>query len=387
MKSANRFYWNIGFAFFAAFCLANSSTCHADDTAYLRGVSFYNEKNYPQALKHFVAAVKTNPNNATALYYAGLCYSRSNAHDQASQIFRLIVQRFPKSQEAKLASTYLSAAPASPVQTTTTAASAARSESLPDQVIIPFSKGLGGHLMVDGELNGRPLRMIFDTGANSCCFGQNSLDQAGVSEQASRNAGYASGVGGNIPVKTMTASIKAGNLCRRLPILVQKNLFAPLLGQPFYEGYDYYIDNNAGIIRFTKQGSNSKSQSFDSVEIPYVEMGSSHIFVEADIDGCKLPVCFDTGAGGGISMSLTQLAAAGMSIPQDAVPTRVRGVAGESLAWTFKARVVRVGAIQKAGLPVTVLQGSLPCALIGEDFFGQRTYTIDKVKKVIRFSR
>lgn len=378
--------------FFLLLLSGSSQACFASDVQYMRGLSCYKDKNYSAAEKCFQASLKANPNNVTAMYYEGLCYCNNNEHDQAKKMFRQIVERFPQSQEAKLCSAYLSQTAQPRAQTSANSQPAASRQAaqnnLPDEVSIPFSKGFGGHLLIDGALNGRRMRMYFDTGANNCVFGRNSLIQAGVSETGSRDAGFASGVGGQVKVKQMLASVEAGNLSRQLPVLVQNNLDTPLLGQPFYEGYSYDIDNNAGIIRFKKIGSRSQSQSFDSVEVPYTEQGSSHIFVEAEINGGRrFPTCFDTGAGGGITMSALQAMALGINIPQDATPMRVGGVAGESMAVTFNARTVRVGPLQKTNCPVTVLQGNLPFPLIGEDFFGQRTYTIDKAKKVIRFSR
>ena len=46
---------------------------------------------------------------------------------------------------------------------------------LPDQASVPFSHGRDGHLMVNTQINGRTVQMMFDTGASVCLIGKNQL--------------------------------------------------------------------------------------------------------------------------------------------------------------------------------------------------------------------
>lgn len=359
------------------------------------GVALFNQKKYSEAQEKFDQSMTTG-RTANKLYYAAL--SRIYQGDTAggTKLLREVSTTYPQSQEAVNALQYLSgtrkssqssSASTSRLSTASVSQRETDNSSLPDRVSIPFRRGLGGHLYVEGEVNGRPLTMIFDTGAESCAFGQNHLDAAGITQKGSF-AGYASGVGGHVEVSQMTADIKVSNLKRTIPIIVQKKLTAPpLLGETFYEGYAYDIDNRSGIIRFTKKGAsgNNNSIGYDTIDVPY-SLAGRNMMVQIEVEGRTIDACFDTGAAG-VVFGLTDAQRIGLTIPQDAAIVASSGIGGVVPSAMFNVRSIRLGSIQKTNFPIRVLMGSLPYPLVGQNFFGDRKFQIDQEKRVIRFAR
>jgi len=160
----------------------------------------------------------------------------------------------------------------------------------------------------------------------------------------------------------------------------------PLLGQTFYNGYQYDIDNQSGVIRFTKKGSSKNNVGFDAIEVPFQTVGNNLVVV-AEINGHQCPMYFDTGAGMNL-FDMRTFMSMGLSIPSDASMMMVGGVGGSVPGYSFNISSMRLGSIQKNNLPVCVVTtGGPPLPLLGQPFLRDRRFTIDNDKKVIRFSR
>jgi predicted aspartyl protease len=377
------------------FVAVSSLSANGADT-FSDGVALFNQKKYSAAQKQFDLSMKSG-RTARRLYYAALSRLHQGDTANGTKLMHEIVSTFPQSSEAINAAQYLTAAATASTNVQPTAPSSvsrqsnsprttADNESLPDQVSIPFRKGIGGHLIVEGELNGRNMPMIFDTGAESCAFGQNHLDAAGITQKGNF-AGYAQGVGGHVKVSQMTAEIRVSNLKRKVPIIIQQQLSVPpLLGETFYEGYQYDIDNRSGIIRFTKKGTrNAGSVGFDTIDVPY-QLAGRNMLVLIEVNGNPIQACFDTGAAG-VVFGAGDAARVGLQIPDDAAVVASGGIGGVVPSAAFNVRSIRMGSIQKSNFPVRVLMSTLPYPLVGQTFFGDRKFVIDQEKRIIHFSR
>lgn len=376
--------------------LTSGEKVYAADTNYANGVKLFNERRYGEALRYLNESMKSGK-TASNLYYAALSKVYLTDTAGATVLMREIQSGFPHSPEAANATQFLSRPVAAPAPTSsaavvTTQKSAERESpddvaSLPEQVSIPFRRGVGGHLLVEGQLNGRPMPMIFDTGAEGCVFGQNHLDAAGISQKG-KAVGYATGVGGNVKITELNAEVSAGSLKRKLPIMIQARLEAPpLLGETFFAGYTYAIDNRAGIIRFNKKGAGKSTNGigFDTIEVPYTPAGKN-MLVTIEIEGRPIQACFDTGASG-VVLGMNDAAALGLRIPEDSGWGASAGIGGQVTTARFNVRSIKMGAIQKSNFPINVLMSGLPYPLVGQTFFGDRKFTIDQEHRVIHFSR
>lgn len=93
-----------------AFLNANPRHEYADNAQYWLGESFYARKDYTRALAEFRAAIETYPRGnkvPDALLKVGYCYGAMGQTDKARAVLEQVVNLYPKSEPAALASTRL----------------------------------------------------------------------------------------------------------------------------------------------------------------------------------------------------------------------------------------------------------------------------------------
>jgi clan AA aspartic protease (TIGR02281 family) len=120
---------------------------------------------------------------------------------------------------------------------------------------VPFTKE-GNSLIVTAMINGKNVPMVFDTGAVFCLFSKQEANQAGISLDPHRPAFPISGLSGQAMAQVgIISGIKLGPIERHnfaIGICDQANTAKPLLGQDFVGDWNYTIDNQQQVIRFTK---------------------------------------------------------------------------------------------------------------------------------------
>ncbi len=393
---------------------------HADSFL-TAGIAHYNKREYKQAIQSLDKSIAANPKVPTPFYYEALSFGQLGDAEKAKKFYSTVCRNFPKSEEAKFAATYLQRVdshfvnvfgappPARMVSSAAVSSAAAVGSAplgdmtsfeaanassddlskLPDQASVPFSHGRDGHLMVNTQINGRTVQMMFDTGASVCLIGKNQLEAAGVNDsvikgQSSNMGGVGNAVNRAAP---MLVDLRVGGIQRHMPIMVQDRFdLPPLLGQTFYNGYQYDIDNQSGVIRFTKKSLSRNSQGYDSIEVPFQTIGNN-LVVMAEVNGHECPMYFDTGAGINL-FDMRTFQRLGIQIPSDAQMTMVGGVGGSVPGYVFNVNQLRLGGIQKNNISVCVVAtGGPPLPLLGQPFLKDRRFTIDNDKKVIRFAR
>jgi predicted aspartyl protease len=386
-------------------CLCAAGRSLADG-AFEAGVKLYNQKAYRAALSHFESCLGADGNQATAVYYQGLCYQQLGDFARAKQIYRAVCRQYGGTPEARMAGAFLkrvdpefSRQAPSMTDVAVTAETAAKSvrstpvgdaewKSLPSEAKIPFRRSTGRHLYVDAEVNGRPMKVIFDTGAEVCLFGSSHLTQAGLTAAPNGPAVTVAGVGGTAQARTTVVTVRVGPIRRTIPVLVQDNLpTPPLLGQTFFQGFQYRIDNQAGFIAFRKRSPSGpdKDTPLDSVAVPFIRAGNN-LVVQVEVNGQPYPMFFDTGAAS-IVMSLIDAKRLNLPIPEDAEVVLSRGVGGAMPGFRINVSRMQLGPVLKTSVPVTVLLVGPAKPLLGQPFFGDRQFTIDNENQVIRFFR
>ncbi|MDP3508681.1 MAG: retroviral-like aspartic protease family protein [Candidatus Melainabacteria bacterium] len=120
---------------------------------------------------------------------------------------------------------------------------------------VPFVKE-GNSLIVSALINGKNVPMVFDTGAVFCLFSKSEASHAGISIDTRRPAFPISGLSGQTMAQVgVIGNIKLGPIERHnfaIGISDQANTAKPLLGQDFVGDWNYTIDNQQQVIRFTK---------------------------------------------------------------------------------------------------------------------------------------
>lgn len=120
---------------------------------------------------------------------------------------------------------------------------------------VPFTKE-GNSIIVTAVINGKSVPMVFDTGAVFCLFSKQEANQAGIGLDTRRPAFPISGLSGQTMAQVgIISGIKLGPIERHnfaIGICDQANTAKPLLGQDFVGDWNYTIDNQQQVIRFTK---------------------------------------------------------------------------------------------------------------------------------------
>lgn len=121
---------------------------------------------------------------------------------------------------------------------------------------VPFKRVRGGGVVVNVEINGRTIEMLFDTGAQSCLFSRRDINRLGISVPADAETEMTQGVGGSMPgLRFPVSRMRLGPIDKsNLPItVVEQDFGEPLLGQSFFHDYQYTIDDQNGVIRFLRR--------------------------------------------------------------------------------------------------------------------------------------
>jgi len=207
-------------------------------------------------------------------------------------------------------------------------------------------------------------------------------------------AGVSHGVGDGGPINTwlMPMNVTVGTMDRKnVNVAVQEDLpTKPLLGQTFFRGMAYSIDNSAKCINFVKQGArrgsiyDDPSKAADAV--PYTREGNEMI-VDVKVNGRTIPMYFDTGAAN-VLLSKAHAKQLGIVIPDDAPSAQSGGAAGATIVRLVNVDSIRMGQIEKRDFQICVdVSGNLDHPLLGQTFFGDCRYQVDEQHRVIHMRR
>ena len=79
--------------------------------------------------------------------------------------------------------------------------------------LIVLSAGLGGHFTTSGNINGRPVEFLVDTGATAVSMSQGEADRIGLPWRASPRRGLTQTANGAVPVSFVTlSSVRIGEV-------------------------------------------------------------------------------------------------------------------------------------------------------------------------------
>lgn len=224
--------------------------------------------------------------------------------------------------------------------------------------------------------------MIFDTGAEECLFGRAQAELAGVHEQL--QSVTLKTISGPVSAFYSIANIKLGDINKDVRVCVQdQNMEHAILGAPFMQGYTCTIDNRGGFLRLVPEEA-SDFKRIDSVSIPFEEDGAK-IIVEAKINDHYRSMCFDTGAFG-VCLSKKQADRLNIRVP-DTSPTYIKGPNNNEVAsWDVTANIT-LGPFSKRNCAVRIMDCEISYPLMGQNFFGDKLFTIDRRRREIQFAR
>jgi predicted aspartyl protease len=396
----------------AGFLTLAAPALSADQLA--EGIQFYKAGKLPDAVKSlsaFISSHQNSPQNSTAYYYLACCYYQSGQTAEAKRLYETIASVYPKSEEARTAQQMLvrlqgsvgatGGAVSSPAVGSAAPAKAAPAVSfddssgdtaeerryeaeyaaLPQSTRVVFKRDEGGHMYVTVWLNNRPIKAIFDTGAHAH-FGLNHLSQVGISVPANAKTSNAYGWAGRpVPIWLMDASLKMGDMTRRVPITVEENMaLAPLVGQEFLKELRYEIDDKGGVMTLSKTRTKSASQFNSMYDVPCMQVDGDDM-ITLEVEGKKTVAIIDTGAQVTI-LSPATLAQLGIEIDPNAPRVAIGGVGGSTTCRVMELDL-QVGPVRRQNFR-TLIGGAAGNA-IGQDFMQGWRYTVDHDRHLLRF--
>lgn len=389
------------------------------------GIKLFQQGQYKQACQVLRIYSDANQTDAEAMYYYALALHYGGNRSEARDKYMRVIQTAPESPAAansrkalaKLAPDLLTklSQTATPQKTDgaslevlTQALDKAKREQkaalletraktgldkIPDECRIYCQRTRNGHYILEAYLNGRPIKCMFDTGAEGNAFGKNHLKALGLTPPSGTPSGKSQGVGdgGAQDFWIMEADLKVGTIERKkIEISVQENLPTyPLIGQEFFEDFTYTIDNEAScihLVRKSKKGGSIYAALNDTNSIPFTRYGKE-MLVEVEVQGKKAQMYFDTGAAG-VVFPAKQLDELGIKIPEDAYQGRSSGVAGSTNTKFFKVTSIKMGPISKSNFYISVPDGyAMPHGLVGQSLLNDYEYTVDYENSRIHFIR
>lgn len=404
------------------------------DPVFDAGVKLYSAKNYRGAAQQFEKALQAQPTNPNLLYYCALSHYMSNNGARARQLFQYLSDNFGNTQQGQLARSVLARTPGAAIgggqypagtyvaptgggskaaadndddrsdddqdrrgfsteRWLKSQTSSAEVASLPTDVRIPFTKDRNG-IKVNVLINNQMLEMIVDTGAPITVVGENHMAQLGIVRPAARGVeGKSAGVGGRVSdTWSQTCDLKVGSLYRKnFPIVIQDHLPCEgLLGQTFFAPYNVTIDTQNSQLVLKKKGvggGSSASAARDPYAVPFRWSGG-HMIVNTLVNGKPCEMIFDTGAGGVCAFSLAHLKKLNIDIPSDYRKERHSGVGGDTMGYGFQVDSIKMGPIVQYSPWVSAIEDThMDRPLLGQQFFGEYTYSIDSENKLIHFKK
>jgi aspartyl protease family protein len=118
---------------------------------------------------------------------------------------------------------------------------------------IVLTAGTGGHFTTDGQINGKAVNFLVDTGATSIALGQTDADRLGINY---RNAprGFAGTANGRVPISMVTlSSVRVGGveIANVEAVVMPLTMEHVLLGNSFLTRFQMKRDNDT--LRLTKR--------------------------------------------------------------------------------------------------------------------------------------
>jgi aspartyl protease family protein len=118
---------------------------------------------------------------------------------------------------------------------------------------IVLSAGSGGHFTTDGQINGKAVNFLVDTGATAVAIGQADADRLGINYKSAPR-GFAGTANGRIPVSLVTlSSVRVGDVevANVEAVVMPAALPHVLLGNSFLTRFQMKRENDT--LRLTRR--------------------------------------------------------------------------------------------------------------------------------------
>jgi len=395
-------------------CLVSQNAASAE-TAFDKGVQAYKNKRYEEAVSCFRSAANQGINQPNAVYYMAMCYQQLGNLQEAHDSYKFVCTRFPNSAVSDRSFAMMKQIGARLQEIQDGGGSSkpitAPGEPLPEKPknIAPLGAGAkvvrytdeaaDGRMYVDGTINGRKCKILFDTGAGVTFCRQSFLDKQNWKFDWIDEKATIPGALKEAMAKVALVKINVGGINREVKIYVEQDppesLYAsydncPIIGQSFFGDLKYEIDGLREWIIFRPGGpppsKNAPKPKLAANEVAYVREGH-HIIVKTKVNNRECDMYLDTGASQ-VVFADRHLAQCGLNRPVDATNTVRRTSDGRRDSFAFTIDNIKLGPIDKTEVNAAVLLNSkFSKPLLGQSFLKGLRYTVDPTRNVIRFER
>lgn len=368
----------------------------------------------------FRSAAERGINQPDSVYYMAMCYQQLGNLKDAHDSYKFICTRFPnaavasksfmmmrqiglrleemKESSGAPADTRPLTMPGEPVAEKSTPTPSRSTAPEAGAYVVRFTdEAMDGRMYIDGTIDGKKCKILFDTGAGVTFCRQSFLDKQNWKLNWIKEVAIIPGALRESPAKVSVVKISIGQLAREEKIYVEQDppdsLYAsydncPIIGQSFFGDLSYEIDGTRGTITFRKPSSirpkNAPPVKPTAKEVPFTREGS-HIVVKAKINNRECDMYFDTGASQ-VVFADRHLAQCGLNRPVEATNTVRRSAGSRRDSYAFTIGNIKFGPIEKAEVNAAVLLDSkFAKPLLGQSFLQGLKYTVDPVRNVIRF--
>jgi clan AA aspartic protease (TIGR02281 family) len=395
------------------------SSAGAEQTSYDKGISFYKSGRYEEAVSCFRSAAERNINKPTSIYYMAMCYQQLGSLQEAHDSYKYVCTNFPnapvadKSFEmmkqigAKLAAQDQSRQSGRsedkpvvlPSTGSTDKAGAAPAMAAGAYVLKYTEDAMDGRMYLDGVINKKKCRILFDTGSGVTFCRQSFLDKNNWKFNWIKENAIIPGAMKEAPAKVAVVKVGIGPLVREDKIYVEQDppesLYAsydncPIIGQSFFGDLTYEIDSNRKWIIFRPKGKVRTAKDppikLKANEVPFTREGH-HIVVKTKVNNRECEMYLDTGASQ-VVFADRHLAQCGLNRPVEATTTVKRTVDGRRDSYAFTIDNIKLGPIEKTEVNAAVLLNTkFAKPLLGQSFLQGLRYTVDPARNVIRFEQ
>ncbi len=381
--------------------------------SYDEAVNLYEKRDYEKALPLFQEAEKSGVQPSRAAYYTALCYHQLRKAREAKAAYLHVIHRYPTTLVAKEAMGILEKIDPGFARYKNAVLKRYEDEQdndyqeLPEEIRIKYRNvGGTGHMIVPAQINGVPIKMMFDTGAEVTMSKQSFLDRNRIKIEKTEPSITVQGVGGEVRTRVGPVNLTVGKMTRTIPLQIEQDQATskvsdglgplgqlPVLGQNYFKDFEYQIDDTNKSLIFKRLSttqvasiaSTKRSIVKSDLEVPFYRL-DSNIIVTAKVNGRECEMILDTGCHT-VAFADRHLAPCGLSLPTQSLNKgESGGIGGKRIDYDFRVDSIQLGPVIRKNVHCSMLLHSkIPRPLLGQTFLKGLKYTIDPSRNVIRF--
>lgn len=381
--------------------------CSAE-TAFDRGLRFFNQRDYKTAGDIFAQEARTNKLSPNPMYYAALCRQYLGNSAEAKQYYLAIIKQFPASQAAMLskrALATLGAASAVPGQSTSSSqagpastsgqAASTSGQALPssadskDELLeneVRFRGLEQMQIKIPVTVNGVRKNFLFDTMVENLLIGKNHLKDFELKQPLGKAPAKNESITGTYSVWRIPVEIEVGKLKKQVMLDVKDgDLKEPVIGYGFFQGWQLDLDDFTSTLHMRK-GRARKAVPPNLVKIPLSRSGK-RLALSAKVNNIDCHMLLDLGSRACLFYG-ADVNRYGVRFAEGSHVVSLEPEGGDRLeARPARVKSLQVGEISEEDVPAYVVARGQGIPMLGMIFFKNRRIMLDMASYTLSVSK